>query len=194
MADQMRNTVICTLDAATLFLESIQRDFQKNKLRHRDQVSNLNICFQNLLNLSTTPGGEFDPRIRSLQGSLLVISSAVGKKVEEHILFSNRAVEEIRCLFTESLGFLKTAMDFLKTDNSILLRWLENKQTECRNYCDSCSNSHEERLIEGSCVPAASLLYLDMLRGFNDTHWQVINVIGLLAGLGEERKIVCSAN
>lgn len=197
MSDIRKASVISALESVTTFMKILESDFRRNKLYHLDQIRAINKGFKDILNSPTILSdeeGELGPRIDNLHASMLSLSSAVKQKVSGHILFSNRAVEEISCLFSETEGFLKTCLDFLTTNNSILLGWLENKQNECRKYCDSCATSHEERLVEGICVPTASLIFLDMLRGFNGIYWQTINAVRLLDQLYTPEKVSCGGS
>jgi len=194
MTDRTNTGIASTLETAAHFLAAADSDFLKNRLDHLTAIPSLEAGFQSLLNspfLAIEAGEELLGRVLSLRDSLLAIAAAVREKVERHILFSHRAVEEISCLFTETATFLQTALDFSRTHNAILLRWVENEQAECRRYCDNCMTSHEERLIEGVCIPDASLVYLNMLRGFNELHWQVVGIMRLLAGTRRDQVLAC---
>lgn len=188
MTDQARADFIRVLESAGTFLEAVERDFSLNKLQHPGKQISLQNSFQSILTHLDDAGDtglSIGYRVRDLRGSLLTIGAAVREKVEKGILFSDRAHEEVIYLFQATSVILKTAVDYLGTENPILLRWLENRQRECKNTCDECATSHEERLVEGICVPAASMIFLDMLQGFAGIHWQVVNMMWLVTGSWE---------
>ncbi len=97
----------------------------------------------------------------------------VGAKVREGILFSDKAVSEIRHLFGETLDILKTAGDTLLTKNEVLMKYVINKYKNLDEIVEDYSQEHEERLIKGLCQPQHSPVYLNIMDSIMTVVWHV---------------------
>jgi len=186
MADPERTAFIRTLESMTTFIETMEDDLRMDSLAHLGQGNRVNSCFQKILSSADNAGDVglmISHRTRGLQDSLFDLSAAVREKIEEHIAFSDQATNEVELLCRQSKTFLKASIDFLLTDNPVLLTWLDTKQKECKKSCEECATGHEERLIEGICTQTAAMIYLDILDGFKGIYSQTTNIIWLLAGL-----------
>ena len=185
-ADTERVAFIRTLESMAAFITAMEADFHANKLDHLGQVNRINSSFANLLSSAGNAGDVglmISHRTRGLEDCLFDLSNAVQEKAERRIAFSNQANDEFESLCRQSGTFVKTSIDFLQTDNPVLLTWLDNKQKDCDKICDECASSHEERLIEGICTPSASMIYLDMLHSFKGIHSHMVHIVRLFAGL-----------
>jgi|GEM_PF-3649681 len=190
MKDRARMDFIHALTSVATFMEAVENDFRKNGLSHHERIDDIKDCLQTLLNSLDYVGDldlMLDHRLQNLQDHLFDLAAAVQEKVEKRIVFSDPATEEMSRIFKESKAFLRIAVDFLRTDSATQFRWLEKRQAECRKNCDECAASHEKRLVEGICIPDASLVYLDMLHAFAGVHSQLVNVIRLCAGIQDAR-------
>ncbi|HHT9130375.1 MAG TPA: hypothetical protein ACFYEC_05880 [Candidatus Brocadiaceae bacterium] len=94
-------------------------------------------------------------------------------KVSEGILFSDKAVSEIRHLFRETLDILKTAGDTLVTKNEVLMKYVVNKYKNLDEIVEDYSQEHEERLIKGLCQAQASQVYLNIMDSIMTVVWHV---------------------
>ena len=94
-------------------------------------------------------------------------------KVSEGILFSDKAVSEIRHLFRETLDILKTAGDTLVTKNEVLMKYVINKYKNLDGIVEDYSQEHEERLIKGLCQAQASQVYLNIMDSIMTVVWHV---------------------
>ncbi len=94
-------------------------------------------------------------------------------KVSEGILFSDKAVSEVRHLFRETLDILKTAGDTLVTKNEVLMKYVINKYKNLEEIVEDYSQEHEERLIKGLCQAQVSQVYLNIMDSIMTVVWHV---------------------
>jgi len=85
------------------------------------------------------------------------------KMVQDRIFFTDRAIKEVNDMFQETTDLLGNLPDLILTRNRLLAQEMGVKGKKARKMADGYSDEHEQRLIEGVCVPKASPLYLDIL-------------------------------
>ena len=95
----------------------------------------------------------------------------VRAKISEGVLFSDKAVGEIRHLFKETLDILKTANDTLVTKNEVLMKYVVDKYKNLDEIVEGYAEGHEERLIKGLCQPQASPVYLNIMDSIMTVVW-----------------------
>ena len=83
-------------------------------------------------------------------------------KLESNILFSEKALKEIRELFQIMAGQVKDTRDYVITKNPHLDELIKKGREEMMKLADNYALVHEERLIAGCCMPKASYLYIDI--------------------------------
>lgn len=93
---------------------------------------------------------------------------AVNTMIKDGIPFTERAMGEVNTLFGKDIELLECVRDSVLTKNKILMQHVvdQGKQFDSRN--DEFALLHQQRMIEGVCVPRASSLYvalLDYLKG-----------------------------
>ena len=81
----------------------------------------------------------------------------------EGTLFTDRGIREITQLFTQTTELLECARDLTLTGNRVLARHVELESMRFQDQASEFARAHEERLIEGVCMPKASSAYLAML-------------------------------
>jgi Na+/phosphate symporter len=101
-------------------------------------------------------------------------------KVSEGILFSDKAVSEIRHLFKETLDILKTSADTVTTKNTVLRKYVNDKYTSLNEVVEAFAEVHEERLIKGLCQPQASPIYLNIVDAIMTIVWHVKQALNRL--------------
>ncbi|MBM4053683.1 MAG: hypothetical protein FJ264_03200 [Planctomycetes bacterium] len=84
-------------------------------------------------------------------------------KLNEKILFGDKAVNEVTHLFKETSDVLKTAKDAIATKNEILRKHVLDKYEDISKLVNDYSEEHEERLIMGICQPRSASLYLNIV-------------------------------
>jgi|SRR3972149_3321155 len=95
----------------------------------------------------------------------------VRTKISEGILFSDKAVNEIRHLFKETLDILKTAGDTLVTRNEVLMKHVVDKCKNLDEIVGGYEEEHEDRLIKGLCQAQASPVYLNIMDSVMTVVW-----------------------
>jgi Na+/phosphate symporter len=88
---------------------------------------------------------------------------AVKTMIAEGIPFTERAMGEVNTLFEKSIELLECVRDIVSTKNKILIRHIVEEGKRFENKADEFALLHQQRMIEGVCVPKASSMYLAML-------------------------------
>jgi phosphate uptake regulator len=82
---------------------------------------------------------------------------------DEAAAFTDRGMREVRELFDRAQGLLECARDLTRTGNQVLARHVELEAMRFQEVATGFARAHEERLIEGVCMPRASSAYLAIL-------------------------------
>jgi phosphate uptake regulator len=82
---------------------------------------------------------------------------------DEAAAFTDRGAREVRELFDRAQGLLECARDLTRTGNQVLARHVELEAMRFQEVATGFARAHEERLIEGVCLPRASSAYLAIL-------------------------------
>jgi len=102
------------------------------------------------------------------------IESLIGatrKMIVEGVLFTDRATREVNSLFEIALELLECVRDALRTGNRTLIRHILLAGQRCELMANEFALFHEQRLIEGVCLPRASSVYLAMLDYLKGIEW-----------------------
>lgn len=99
------------------------------------------------------------------------IMAATRNKIKERVLFSDKAAEELTTLFKGLQELLKNLSDLIKTGNAVIRSYLEEQVEKYTRLCRNFATEHEERLIQGICLPKSSSIYLVILDSFSDAFW-----------------------
>ena len=106
----------------------------------------------------------------------------VNKKIKEDILFSDRGIKEINLLIKKLSEIMKTTADLFVIKNPVLIRYIKESEADLANKTLEYSTLHEERLIEGLCLPVASPLYLTMLNSIHNIGRDAKDIADKIAG------------
>ena len=105
------------------------------------------------------------------------------KKVQEQMLFTDRAIKEINDVFQEAMNLLENLPDLILTQNKLLAQQMGEKGKLIFKMADQYSEEHEQRLIEGVCVPKSSPLYLDILFSLKGIIVHILEISGKIVTL-----------
>lgn len=103
---------------------------------------------------------------------------AVSTMIKEGIPFTERALGEVNSLFEKDIELVECVRDAVTTRNKILLRHILDEGKRLDSRVDEFALLHQQRMIEGVCVPKASSLYLailDYLKGI-ESHCRQIGL------------------
>jgi Na+/phosphate symporter len=88
---------------------------------------------------------------------------AVERQVKEGVVFTDRAVHELDRLLEKALELLEATRDVLRTGNRTLVHHVLADGPCFQATASEFASFHQERLIQGVCVPRASSIYLAMV-------------------------------
>lgn len=100
-----------------------------------------------------------------LQRVALALDSLVDKmetKVESNVLFTQKALDEIKQLMVAVGAEFTDVKDYYTTRNPVLKDKIRSDTEKVREMIDEFDIVHQNRLITGICMPQASYLYIDM--------------------------------
>lgn len=100
-----------------------------------------------------------------------ILAEKTTKKVKDNILFSERAVTEVTFLLQRLKEIIMSANDLLFCENTILNSYVEESEANLVKACIEYATQHEERLVEGLCLPVSSSIYITMLDCIRNIAW-----------------------
>jgi Na+/phosphate symporter len=99
------------------------------------------------------------------------ISGCIRTKIRDGILFSDKAVSETTFLMERLQEVVKNTGDIILARNVILMNYVRESAAEISRSASQFATMHEERMIEGLCMPKASPLFLDMMDAIRGISW-----------------------
>ena len=99
------------------------------------------------------------------------IIGCIRTKIKEGILFTDKAVSEITFLMERLQEVLKNTSNIILARNRIIREYIKESATEISRSANDYSTMHEERLVEGLCMPKASPLFLDIMDALKGIAW-----------------------
>lgn len=105
------------------------------------------------------------------------LAEFIDKKVREDILFSDRAVTEITFLLQRLADILRSTADMILARNIFLSKYVEESEAGVIRRAVEYATFHEERLIEGLCLPVASSIYIKMLDAIKTIAWHSKEIV-----------------
>lgn len=118
--------------------------------------------------------------LQMMGDNLLELSHPIGRKMQEGILFSDKAVSQANQLFDRLTGILRSILDTLKTDNDFLKSYVLEEGQRLTQDCNDFATEHEARLIEGLCLPQAAPLFLALLDAMRTMGQRAANIARIL--------------
>jgi Na+/phosphate symporter len=100
-----------------------------------------------------------------------VLAEMIAKKIKDRILFSERALTETTFLLQRLKEIIMSANDLLFCENKLLDAYVEESESNLVKTCIEYATQHEERLIEGLCLPISSSIYITMLDSIRNIAW-----------------------
>jgi Na+/phosphate symporter len=106
--------------------------------------------------------------------------------VRDQILFSDRAVKEVNDIFQEAMDLLESLPDLILTKNKLLAQHIGEQVRSILKIANGFSEEHEERLIQGVCMPKSSPLYLGFLESLKGIIAHILEVSGKIVSLSSK--------
>ncbi|MBA4416426.1 MAG: hypothetical protein C0392_00735 [Syntrophus sp. (in: bacteria)] len=106
-----------------------------------------------------------------LQTVALAIENLMEKmeiKTDSNIIFSEKALMEIKALFDVMETQLIDTKDFVATKNPHLKTSIRKGLDDIKRMSDEFDLVHQNRLITGICMPKASYLYIDITKSIKN--------------------------
>jgi len=127
-------------------------------------------------------------RVHGILDQLGIIGDDIGKcadpieqKIRGGVLFSDKAVTQANFLFDQHSGMIRSLLDIIKTDNEFLKKYVLEESRKLGQACFSFATEHEERMIEGLCLPQAAPIFLALLDRMRSIAQHEMDIATLLA-------------
>ncbi|MEW6214888.1 MAG: hypothetical protein AB1478_06750 [Nitrospirota bacterium] len=109
--------------------------------------------------------------IERIAGNFEHIARSIRTKIKDNLLFSDKAVSELNFLFQRTGEILNATGDLILARNRFLANYITESELEIERSANQYATLHEERLIEGICLPKSSGLYIVMLDSIKRIAW-----------------------
>jgi Na+/phosphate symporter len=124
----------------------------------------------------------FDRMTYNIEG----IFDRLRAKSQNHILFSDRAVKEVNDVFQEAMRLLENLPNLITTQNKLLAQRIGEEGRSMFKIANGYSEEHEERLIQGICVPKHSPIYLGIIESLKGIMVHTLEVSGKIVSLSSK--------
>lgn len=124
----------------------------------------------------------FDRMTYNIEGIL----DRLRAKSQNHILFSDQAVKEVNDVFQEAMRLLRSLPDLITTGNKTLAQRIGEEGRSMFKIANGYSEEHEERLIQGICVPKHSPIYLGIIESLKGVMVHTLEVSGKIVSLSSK--------
>jgi Na+/phosphate symporter len=104
-------------------------------------------------------------------------------KSQRHIFFSDRAVKEVNDVFQEAMKLLKNLPNLIASQDKLLAQRMGEEVRSIFKIANGYSEEHEERLLQGVCVPKSSPIYLGILESLKGVIVNTLEVSGKIVSL-----------
>lgn len=108
------------------------------------------------------------------------LCNLIDKKINEKVLFSDKAVNETIYLLQRLVEILRPAADIILARNTFLSKYVQESQANIESMADEYATLHENRLITGECLPVASSIYVGMLGAIKSIAWHTKEIAVIL--------------
>lgn len=126
-------------------------------------------------------GSSFERMAYNMEGMI----DRLKTMLNEHILFSDRAVKEVNDIFQVAMDLLESLPDLILTRNKFLAQHIGEQVRSILKIANGFSEEHEERLIQGVCMPKSSPIYLGFLESLKGIIVHILEVSGKVVSLSD---------
>lgn len=107
-------------------------------------------------------------------------------KTQNHILFSDQAVKEVNDVFQEAMRLLENLSNLVTTHDKLLAQRIGEEGRVMLKIANGFSEIHEERLIQGICVPKSSPIYLAVIECLKGVIVHILEVSGKIIAVSSK--------
>lgn len=123
--------------------------------------------------LSTANIVEISSELQKIAYSADKMVINIRRKIDEGVLFSDKAVAELKDIFGAVLNCLNNSHDLFLTKNPVLVEHILQQTVKYEEIIRRYAEEHQDRLIRGVCLPRSSLIYLLILESLKDILWYI---------------------
>jgi Na+/phosphate symporter len=165
-----------------LFLAPVHLEHKRLQQQiHQQEKTLTTLAVQQSSQQAGTPGvvqGLFlvPVHLERIGDNIELLVRALTTVVQEGIPFTERAVRELNILFEKAIELLECVRDVIPTQNRVLIHHIQVEGPRYGEMIDEYALSHQQRLIEGVCLPRASSIFvalLDYLKGIESHICQI---------------------
>jgi Na+/phosphate symporter len=101
----------------------------------------------------------------------------------DHVLFSDRAIREVNDVFQKAMDLQETLPDLILNQDKQVAQHIGEQVRSVFKIANGFSEEHEERLIQGICMPKSSPMYLGILESLKGIFTHILEVSGKIVSL-----------
>ena len=124
----------------------------------------------------------FDRMTHNIEG----IVDQLRSMVRGHILFSDHALREVNDIFQEAMVLLESLPNLVLTQKKSVAQHIGEQVRSVFKIANGFSEEHEERLIQGVCMPKSSPMYLGILESLKGIFAHILEVSGKIVSLSSQ--------
>lgn len=124
----------------------------------------------------------FDRMTNNIQG----IVERLRALVLGQIIFSDRALIEVNDIFQEAMVLLESLPDLVLTQQKSLAQHIGEQVRSVFKILNGFSDEHEERLIQGVCLPKSSPMFLGILESLKGVIAHTLEVSGKIVSIASK--------
>ncbi len=121
----------------------------------------------------------FDRMTHNIEGIVEQLRAMVFRQ----IIFSDRALIEVNDIFQEAMVLLESLPDLVLTQQISLAQHIGERVRSVFKILNGFSDEHEERLIQGICLPKSSPMYLGILESLKGVIAHTLEVSGKIVSI-----------
>lgn len=110
------------------------------------------------------------------------IAETIATKIRQDVLFSDKAIDEINFLLEKLKDIISNTNDMILARNYIIAGYIKEAEADILRIANDFQTKHEDRLIEGLCLPVASPLYLSIVDAVKSSAWHAKEIAQSLKG------------
>jgi Na+/phosphate symporter len=124
----------------------------------------------------------FDRMAHNIEG----IVDRLRSMVRDHILFSDHALREVNDIFQEAMVLLQSLPNLVLTQKKSVAQHIGEQVRSVFKIVNGFSEEHEERLIQGICMPKSSPMFLGILESLKGVIAHTLEVSGKIVSIASK--------